>query len=133
MLISLVGLYSDMGNNVTRALTIERLWYMLQDGPMTSEIMYQEYINKYGIGIRAGLPTPNSFGQILLRSGMMRKVVGKEGRDRHGRRVAYWEARTVDEIVEPYLTKTHTLRKLSRMPKFIRDIVAEKRGEQNVA
>ena len=133
MIITLVGLYSVMGQNVTRALTIERIWYMLQDGPMTSEVMYQQYITKYGLGMRAGLPTPNSFGQILLRSGMMRKVIGKEGRDRHGRKVCLWEARTVDEIVEPFLTKTHTLRKLSRMPKFIRDIVAERRGEQNVA
>lgn len=49
------------------------------------------------------------------------------------RRVTVWAAKTMPEIVKPYLGNGHPLRKLSRMPKFVRDAVKDARGELDEA
>lgn len=135
-----------MGGAVTRALTAERIWSLLMaEGAMATDDIYAWYRQEYGNGHKCGITTQRQMTLIIKGCGMMRKIGWRH--NKHGfinsdvpasmlqsfgfpvtGSCSVWEAKTIDEITKPYLEGKHTLRRLDRMPKFIRKIVEEKRG-----
>tara|TARA_R110002012_G_scaffold9222_2_gene42482 strand:- start:20596 stop:20976 length:381 start_codon:yes stop_codon:yes gene_type:complete len=124
-----------MAGAMNRGLLTTRVWSMLQDGPMTSEELYHKYVAAYGTG--KAVDRPSTFVQIVMRCGLMKKVGETKVVTKYltggatRRTVSVWEAKTLPELVKPYLKDGHPLRKLSRMPKFVRDAVKDARGECN--
>ena len=125
-----------MGGAVTRGLVTARVWSMLQEGPMSSDELYAEYIRCYEQG--KAVDKPSTFTQIVKRCGLVKKIGEREVSTLYysglkTRMVSVWVAKTIEELVDPYLNSNHQLRKLSRMPKFVRDAVKDARGELNEA
>ena len=117
-----------MGGQMNRGLTTTRVWSMLiESGPMTSPEIYEEYSKHYSQNTRS----PSAFTQILRRTGLF-VIVGEKQitteyltKTKATRMVSVWNAKPLSQIIKPYISGTHPLRKLSRMPKFVRDAVKE--------
>ena len=118
-----------MGGQMNRGLTTSRVWSMLiESGPMTSPEIYEEYNKHYS---KNGINSPSAFTQILRRTGLF-VIVGEKKivteyltKTKATRMVSVWDAKPLSEIIKPYIGGSHPLRKLSRMPKFVRDAVKE--------
>ena len=44
--------------------------------------------------------------------------------------VSVWENKSMDEIIEPFLTKTHTRRRIERMPATVREAYRLAKGDE---
>lgn len=105
---------------------------LIESGPMTSPEIYEEYNKHYS---KNGINSPSAFTQILRRTGLF-VIVGEKQitteyltKTKATRMVSVWDAKPIAQIIKPYMGDGHPLRKLSRMPKFIRDAVRDARGE----
>lgn len=89
------------------------------------------------------MPAKNftSFTQKLVGSGMFIKkgwINIKTGvryttKNEGERRDTYLilERKPMEQIIEPYITNTNTIRKMRKLPKFVRDEIEKRRGELN--
>lgn len=116
-----------MAGAMNRGLLTTRVWSMLiESGPMTSPEIYEEYSKHYSQNTRS----PSAFTQILRRTGLF-VIVGEKQitteylTTKATRMVSVWNAKPLSQIIKPYIGGSHPLRKLSRMPKFVRDAVKE--------
>jgi hypothetical protein len=112
-----------MGEPMNRGMMIARVWNMLNDeGAMRSIDIYTKYCDTY---LKYGVYTASAFSQILRRSGCFIPV-GEET-------VTVWDSKPIEALIKPYITEgCHPLRKLSKMPAFVREAVKNWR-EQNGA
>lgn len=130
----------------TKARLNNRVRAILMNGPMRSDDIHSVMLTNYGHEKWCGLGSVATLSQTLKQSGMFRRAYWETstGRQLDGslsatehRRlgngqdiISVWENKTMAEIIEPWLTKTHTRRKLSNMPATVREAVEQARGEQ---
>jgi len=122
----------------------ERVWSFMvnHNDAMTTSTIHQHYSAVYG---NESIPKQQTLTQVLLNSRMFRRVgwyneVTKQTYPFTGsisalkqwkgvpstNLVCVLEARTMDEITAPYLDPTRSpIRRLDRMPKFVREYVKE--------
>lgn len=126
-----------MGEPMNRGMMVARVWNMLNDeGAMRSIDIYTKYCDTY---LKYGVYTASAFSQILRRSGCFIPV-GEETVERtyvmgnkSNLTVTVWDSKPIEALIKPYITEgCHPLRKLSKMPAFVREAVKNWR-EQNGA
>ena len=138
MLISYVVQHSNMGGPTNRGSMIARVYNHLREvGPMASVEIYDWYREIY---LTHGSYSSSAFGQILRRCGCFIPVGEKQINRRYlmGNKtnitVTVWDIKPIEDIVKPYLSEdSQPLRKLSKMPAFIRKEVKIQRGDFNDA
>jgi len=124
-------------NQQTKARITERIRAILSDGPLRSDAIYSTMYETYGHEKWNGLGTVATMSQVMRQSGMFRRT---HWEDRHGSHYegsmsasqlkkvgvtlniwSVWSNKSMDEIIEPFLTKTHTRRLITRMPASVRE------------
>ena len=126
-----------MGRSPTGSRMCGRVWHMCEEETPTL-ILRNNYYSMYN-----EMPAKNftSFTQKLVGSGMFIKKgwvniktgVRYETKNEGERRDTYLilERKPMEQIIEPYITNTNTIRKMRKLPKFVRDEIEKKRGELN--
>ena len=125
-----------MGGPTNRGSMVARVYNHLREvGPMGSTEIYDWYSEIY---ITHGSYSASAFGQILRRSGCFIPVGEKKLTrqylmgNKNNLTVTVWDVKPIEDIVKPYITEgAHPLRKLSRMPAFIREAVKIRRSDMN--
>jgi len=122
----------------------ERVWSFLinHDDAMTTSTIHQHYSAVYG---HESIPKQQTLTQVLLNSRMFRRVgwfnestnqtypftgsmsaLNQSTGIPSTNLVCILEARTIEEISAPYLDPSRSpIRRLDRMPKFVREYVKE--------
>ena len=138
-------------NQRTKARLNERIRAILEDGPMRSDDLHATMYRVYGHEKWSGLGSCATMSQTMRQSGMFRR---KHWIDNHGchyegsltasqlKKIgicvevrSVWENKTMDEIIAPFLYKTHTRRLIHKMPASVREAFNNKKallvGENN--
>jgi len=134
------------GNQRTKARLTERIRAILFDGPMRSDDIHSILHREYGHEKWSGLGSVATMSQTMRQSGMFRRNhwVDTQGNAHNGkmsvselRKVgvvvnvhSVWENKSMDEIIEPFLTKTHTRRLIGRMPASVREAYNLAKGDE---
>jgi len=125
-----------MGEPMNRGTMIARVWNLLNDeGPMASTEIFKKYQDSY---LKYGVYTPSAFSQILRRSGCFIPVdeitVSKTYilGNKSNLRVTVWDAKPIEQLIKPYITEgCSPLRRLSKMPQFVKQAVRNYRRLEN--
>tara|TARA_R100001510_G_scaffold12367_1_gene9611 strand:- start:8260 stop:8784 length:525 start_codon:yes stop_codon:yes gene_type:complete len=135
--ITLARPHKVMGANKTGARIVERVWAHLREvGPMNGQEIAKWYANEYENGALIGQAGGSSFTQTLQKSNCFRRIAWVDRRNettypnmpyaeiRNKGWRAYatplFEAREIQEILEPYLNGMSTFRRIEKMPPFVR-------------
>jgi len=135
--ITLARPHMVMGANKTGARIVERVWSHLREaGPMNGQDIAKWYANEYENGALIGQAGGSSFTQTLQKSNCFRRIAWVDRRNettypnmpytevRNTGWRAYatplFEARDIEEILEPYLNGMSTFRRIEKMPPFVR-------------
>ena len=133
-------------NQRTKARLNERIRAILFDGPMRSDEIHSILYREYGHEKWNGLGSVATMSQTMRQSGMFRRShwVDTQGNTHNGKMssselrkvgvlvniVSVWENKSMDEIIEPFLTKTHTRRRIERMPATVREAYNLAKGDE---
>jgi len=135
--ITLARPHMVMGANKTGARIVERVWSHLREaGPMNGQDIAKWYANEYENGALIGQAGGSSFTQTLQKSNCFRRIAWVDRRDettypnmpyteiRNKGWRAYatplFEARDIEEILQPYLSGMSTFCRIEKMPPFVR-------------
>lgn len=135
--ITLARPHMVMGANRTGARIVERVWAHLREvGPMDGQAIAKWYAGEYENGALIGQAGGSSFTQTIQKSNCFRRIgwVDRRNgvqhpnmpyaqmRNKSWRATAtpLFEARPIEEILEPYLTGVSTFRRIEKMPTFVK-------------
>lgn len=120
----------------SNARMIERVFmFVAQAGEMRTDLIHQHYTNTYG-----NAPRLANMTQALLASGLFKRVgwydrtdgvmfpTSQSSKDlglNSQRWVCVVNVRPLDEVIDTYLSGKKTLRRLDKMPAFVRNAVKE--------
>jgi hypothetical protein len=127
-----------MGANRTGSRIVERVWAHLREvGPMNAQEIASWYANEYENGAFIGQAGGSSFTQTIQKSNCFRRIAWLDKRNgRQYPNVPYsemqdkewrshttpiFEARDIEEILEPYLAGQSTFRRIEKMPRFVQN------------
>lgn len=115
---------------------LERVFlFVAQAGEKRTDEIHHYYTNTYG-----NAPRPANMTQALLSSGLFKRVgwFDRTANEMHRtslsskdlglnsrRWVCVVDVKNMDEIIDNYLSGKRTLRRLEKMPSFVRDAVKE--------
>lgn len=136
--ITLARPHMVMGANKTGARIVERVWAHLREvGPMNGQEIAKWYAGYYENGALIGQAGGSSFTQTLQKSNCFRRIAWvdqrsgtthanmpyREMRNKSWRAKAtpLFEARPIEDIIEPYLQGQSTFRRIEKMPAFVRE------------
>ena len=136
--ITLARPHMVMGANRTGSRIVERVWAHLREvGPMNGQAIAKWYANEYEGGAYIGQAGGSSFTQTLQKSNCFRRIGWVDRRDgshhpntpysqmRNKKWRAYatplFEARDIEQILEPYLAGQSTFRRIEKMPRFVQN------------
>jgi phosphomevalonate kinase len=124
-----------MGRNIN-ARMLERIWFFVeQRGAMRTDLIQQHYANTYGDNLKLA-----SMTQTLLSSGLFKRagwynrvhdemiettLSSNQMGIKDPAYVCVVEAKSLDEVVAGFRDGRRTLRKINKMPSFVRDAVEE--------
>lgn len=126
-----------MGRSPTGSRMCGRVWRMCEE-PTPSIVLRNKYYDKYN-----EMPAKSfqGFTQKLIGSGMfirkgwlnIKTGIIYETKYEGERRDTFLilERKPIQEIIEPYVNDVNTIRKLRKLPKFIREEIEKQRGENN--
>lgn len=125
-----------MGQQTTNARMIERIWFFVaQAGDRRTDDIHEWYSTTHGDAPRLANMT-----QALLSSGLFKRVgwfdrqenelmetsLSSKDLGLNSRRwVCVVKTKTLDEVIDKYVSGKSTLRRLSSMPSFVKDAVKE--------
>ena len=135
--ITLARPHMVMGANKTGSRIVERVWSHLREvGPMDGQAIAKWYAGEYEGGAYIGQAGGSSFTQTLQKSNCFRRIGWIDRRNgaqhpnapyaqmRNKPWRAYatplFEARPIEEILEPYLAGVSTFRRIEKMPSFVK-------------
>jgi hypothetical protein len=136
--ITLARPHMVMGANKTGSRIVERVWTHLREtGPMDGQAIAKWYADEYESGAYIGQAGGSSFTQTLQKSNCFRRIgwIDRRSGAQHPNtpyaqmRNKPWrayatplfEARDIQEILEPYLAGQSTFRRIEKMPRFVQN------------